>query len=53
MYIIDVDECAIPGRCQHICNNIVGGFFCSCNEGFQLVNGLDCTGKMISYQLNN
>ena len=44
--IIDVDECATLGRCQHICNNIVGGFFCTCNEGYQLVNGVNCTGKM-------
>ena len=45
-YITDVDECATPGRCQHICNNRVGGFFCTCNEGYQLVNGINCTGKM-------
>ena len=44
--IIDVDECATPGRCQHICSNIVGGFFCTCYEGYQLVNGVNCTGEM-------
>ena len=46
VYIIDVDECATPGRCQHICNNIVGGFFCSCDPGYQLVKGVNCTGKL-------
>ena len=44
--ITDVDECAVSGRCQHICNNIVGGFFCTCDPGYQVVNGVNCTGKM-------
>lgn len=45
-HTIDVDECATPGRCQHICNNRVGRFFCTCYEGYQLVEGINCTGKI-------
>lgn len=43
--LIDIDECAILGICQHECTNIDGGYFCSCREGYQLVNGHNCTGK--------
>ena len=47
MYNTDVDECVTtPERCQHICNNRVGGFFCTCREGYQLVDGINCTGKI-------
>ena len=41
---IDVDECAegVAG-CVQICTNIVGGFFCSCGDGYRIAsNGRDC-----------
>ncbi|XP_041077085.1 complement C1r subcomponent-like [Polyodon spathula] len=39
---IDIDECSQPANedegplCQHLCHNIVGGYFCSCHHGYQL-----------------
>ena len=37
--ITDVDECVNNnGGCAHTCTNFVGGFNCSCNDGFQLMN---------------
>ena len=51
MYIIfihpDINECenGISG-CQHICNNTVGSFYCSCNPGFMLnQDGKYCAGE--------
>ncbi|KAL3321265.1 hypothetical protein Ciccas_000063 [Cichlidogyrus casuarinus] len=35
----DIDECAKNnGGCQHQCVNVVGGFTCECNPGWQLGN---------------
>ena len=42
----DVDECATPGRCQHECHNLVGGYHCTCDTGYRLVNGHNCTGRL-------
>ena len=43
----DIDECATSnGRCEQICNNTIGSFYCSCDTGYQLDgNGLNCTGE--------
>lgn len=34
-FLLDVDECAIPGTCGlgAICHNIAGGHRCECPEG--------------------
>ena len=35
----DYNECSNDnGGCNHTCTNFVGGFNCSCNDGFQLMN---------------
>lgn len=54
-FISDVNECekAIGGLisnggCQHKCNNTVGSFNCSCNDGFKLAEDLaTCEGKKV------
>ena len=46
---IDIDECAENiSRCNQECNNTLGSFQCSCQDGYQL--GLDertCTGMKL------
>ncbi|KAL5011560.1 hypothetical protein ScPMuIL_010111 [Solemya velum] len=33
----DLDECQSVGtRCQHVCRNTPGSYYCQCHEGFQL-----------------
>lgn len=38
----DIDECEVEAECEHHCNNTFGGFFCSCEEGFQLQDEHHC-----------
>ncbi|XP_043076445.1 thrombomodulin [Puntigrus tetrazona] len=38
---IDIDECD-SGYCDHACENTPGGFICSCNEGYELKDGIKC-----------
>ncbi len=48
---LDVDECANgTDNCDQICNNIVGGFTCSCYLGCQpnVDNNSLCTGMIIN-----
>ena len=45
----DVNECATPGLCQHTCHNLVGGYHCTCDTGYRLVNGHNCTGKFLCF----
>ena len=43
---LDVDECGVEnGGCDQICTNSDGGFACSCDVGFVLENGVDCSGE--------
>ena len=43
---IDRNECLeTPGLCQYRCHNVHTGYFCSCPEGFDLVNGRNCNGN--------
>uniref|UniRef100_K7F596 CD248 molecule n=1 Tax=Pelodiscus sinensis TaxID=13735 RepID=K7F596_PELSI len=40
---VDNDECQIPGVCQQMCVNYVGGFECYCTEGYELeADGISC-----------
>ena len=45
--ITDIDECELGiSGCQHICNNTVGSFYCSCDPGFTLnPDSKYCTGE--------
>lgn len=38
---VDIDECEVE-ECDHHCNNTFGGFFCECEEGFQLEDEYHC-----------
>ena len=45
----DVDECAAgSAQCQQTCTNTLGGYECSCRDGFQLVPSLcpSCKGDV-------
>ena len=46
-FILDIDECEYGiDECQHICNNINGSFYCSCNPGYTLnPDSTNCTGE--------
>ena len=40
-----VNECAGPNECMHVCQDRDGGFECFCREGFQLMaDGKSCQG---------
>ncbi|TFK12060.1 E3 SUMO-protein ligase EGR2 [Platysternon megacephalum] len=42
-HCVDNDECQIPGVCQQMCVNYVGGFECYCTEGYELeADGISC-----------
>lgn len=47
--IADIDECSNIqlNVCPQVCTNTIGGFICSCREGFQREsgNGTTCIGK--------
>lgn len=34
LHLEDVDECDGPHRCQHGCQNELGGYRCACPQGF-------------------
>ena len=42
----DINECATNnGGCHHTCINTARSFYCSCDDGFKLVNSYGCSGK--------
>lgn len=46
---LDVDECDGNHRCQHGCQNIIGGYRCSCPQGYlQHYQWNQCVGKWLS-----
>ena len=48
MVTIDIDECSMQvDECDHNCNNTLGSYTCSCDDGYSLDrNGLQCNGKV-------
>ena len=47
---VDVNECNATtdhGGCDHYCNNINGGYYCSCLSGYRLnsTNNKSCEGR--------
>ncbi|XP_007518828.1 endosialin [Erinaceus europaeus] len=43
-HCVDTDECRIPGVCQQMCVNYIGGFECYCSEGHELeADGISCS----------
>lgn len=51
---IDIDECESGDHnCQHFCTNTEGGFDCSCEVGYELVDDdtviAKCEGKIKQY----
>ena len=51
-YILtDIDECLLDNHCDNgRCVNMIGGFRCDCNEGFNLVDdGHQCQGWEFTY----
>ena len=51
----DINECLeFNGGCQQICDNSIGSFSCSCDEGYELSeNLLLCDGKYRSAKANS
>ena len=43
----DHDECKLHHHgCQHVCNNLLGSFYCSCHTGYALnMDNKTCSGK--------
>ncbi|XP_031551867.1 mucin-like protein isoform X2 [Actinia tenebrosa] len=37
----DVNECATKNGCNQRCNNTIGGYYCSCLQGFELSSSSD------------
>lgn len=54
---IDVDECAEgdQGGCEFKCSNYEGGYYCSCDVGYRLMDDdKSCEGKFrIILRINN
>ena len=46
----DCNECTKKnGGCAHHCKNFDGGFSCSCNDGYKLINGNNCKSMFIVF----
>lgn len=51
VFLTDVDECSNgTHNCDQLCINIIGGFSCSCEEGYMLTNdSISCKGTTDFY----
>lgn len=46
MWHADLDECQVNnGNCSNLCVNIVGDYFCRCDDGYALFDGNVCLGN--------
>jgi hypothetical protein len=36
LFVVDINECIGVNNCQQGCNNTLGSFLCSCEDGFTL-----------------
>ena len=44
----DINECLGTNPCEQNCNNTIGGFFCSCWDGYALLNDMiSCEGSLM------
>jgi hypothetical protein len=53
LFLTDIDECSpssgIAHGCQMKCNNLPGGYSCSCYNGYYITsNGRECSGNKIN-----
>lgn len=47
IFFSDVDECSSNHRCQHGCQNMLGGFRCGCPQGYvQHYQWNQCVGEL-------
>ena len=47
MHALDINECLMSNVCQQKCENSVGSYRCSCNQGFVLNNdNRSCDGEL-------
>ena len=53
LIFVDVDECALDnGFCEHSCNNTIGSYHCTCNDGFILLeDDRGCTGIFLHFDI--
>jgi hypothetical protein len=47
LVFLDINECLVTAKCHQKCENTVGSYRCSCEEGFKLnlTNRQSCTRK--------
>ena len=56
LFSADIDECALSdkGGCEHKCSNYEGGYYCTCNPGYRLMDDdKGCEGTVREYKSNN
>ncbi|KAI4888917.1 hypothetical protein NFI96_005924 [Prochilodus magdalenae] len=49
LFCVDIDEC-VMSYCDQDCKNTIGGYICSCNEGFNLIGNAKCEKTGISQE---